>query len=583
MLRWSVTWMWLVSAPAWGSSPLTLSPDSGEVDGWPAVTAWADAQGQVDAPQAMARLGEFHRPQVPHANFGVRRDVVWLHLPLQVAPNDDGKWLLSVDYPPLNEALVTVWHQGRQVASARLGNGQPFSARPQLSRTHAMRLALTPGQRYDVLLRLRSSSSVIAPITLHKEEAFHAREARMQLMLGLWFGIALALVAYSFAHWLSLRDRLFAYYGTAILGTSTFFFVFSGLGNQHVWDVQNVGVLAKIAPMGILLALVAGALFVTRALHTEQRSPRTHKGLLGLATFGAVSLVATAVGLFDYRAAHTASIILGPATILLALPAAWRSSRAGQRVGSWMLAGWLCYLVGVLTLALLLRGLVPAYTWTINLFQLTAMVEMLVWLRVLGLHIEVVRHAAEHATAEREVLESLAHTDALTGLPNRRGLMRALGQARQGQLALYLLDLDGFKPVNDGHGHDVGDALLVAVAQRLQGELRRSDLVSRLGGDEFVVLACRMPGPAEAEALGAKLLSAFDEPFDVMGQRCVLGATIGYALAPHDGSDGEALLKAADIAMYAGKAAGRRTVRRAEPQPNPPCETSTVGQRLTLR
>lgn len=565
MLRWPLLWWWLVvAAPAWAAPPLLLTPGLGEVDAWPAVTARFDPKGRLDAAQALGALEEFQRPGVPHANFGVQRDAIWLHLPLQVDARDDGQWLLSIDYPPLNEALVTVWHEGRQVASARLGNVQPFSARPLPTRTHTMALALKPGQRYDVLLRLHSRSSVIAPITLHKQEAYHLREARMQLALGLWYGIALMLVTYSITHWVSLRERLFAYYAALILGIAAFFLTYTGLGQQHLWDVQAVGVLSRVGPLGVLAAMVAGAMFVTRALHTEQHNPRIHPGLLLLAAMGSVAFLTTLVGLMDYRQGHTAAVILGPAAMLLALPTAWRSAQAGQRVGLWMLAGWSCYLAGVLTLAALLRGLLPANLWTINFFQFTAMVEMLVWLRVLGLHIEVIRHAAEHVAAEREVLESLAHTDALTGLPNRRGLMRALSEMPSGQQALYLLDLDGFKPVNDSYGHDVGDALLAAVAQRLQGVLRRSDLVGRLGGDEFVVLTCRMPGPAEAAALADKLLRAFDAPFDVLGRRCTVGVTIGYALAQPDGPQGEALLKAADTAMYAGKAAGRGTVRQAE-------------------
>ncbi|MCA0175876.1 MAG: sensor domain-containing diguanylate cyclase [Proteobacteria bacterium] len=580
-LRWPLLWLWLVAAPAWAASPLLLSPGSGEVDGWPATTARFDPGGTLEAEQVLGRLDEFHRPEVPHANFGVQRDPLWLHLPLQVDARDDGQWLLSIDYPPLNEVLVTVWHKGRQISSARLGNLQPFSTRPLPTRTYAMMLDLTPGQQYDVLVRLQSRSSVLAPISLSKQETFHLREARMQLLLGLWFGIALMLVAYSITHWISLRDRLFAYYAALILGTSAFFLTFTGLGQQHLWDVQAVGALARTGPLGVLAAMVAGALFVMRALHTAQHNPRLHRGLKVLAAIGAVAFVATLVGVMDYRQGHAAAVVLGPGAILLALPAAWRSARSGQRVGVWMLLGWSCYLLGVMTLAALLSGLVPANVWTINFFQFTAMLEMLIWLRVLGLHVEVIRHAAEHAAAEREVLESLAHTDALTGLPNRRGLMRALHQARPGGLALYLLDLDGFKPVNDTHGHDVGDALLVAVAQRLQADLRSSDLVGRLGGDEFVVMVRRMPGSTEAAALGDKLLRAFDAPFDVLGHRCRVGATIGYALAPQDAPGGEALLKAADTAMYAGKAAGRRTVRRAETPLLTDERPATVERELT--
>jgi diguanylate cyclase len=169
---------------------------------------------------------------------------------------------------------------------------------------------------------------------------------------------------------------------------------------------------------------------------------------------------------------------------------------------------------------------------------------------------------------ERDALRSLAHSDPLTGLLNRRGLTEALRcalpiNAAGPMLAVYLLDLDGFKLVNDSFGHDAGDELLVAVAGRLRAHLRASDAIARLGGDEFVLLAGALPGDTEAQQLGRKLLGAFHAPFDVAGQACRVGLTIGYALAPLDGNDGVELLRQADAAMYAGKQAGRFCLRRA--------------------
>jgi diguanylate cyclase (GGDEF)-like protein len=168
---------------------------------------------------------------------------------------------------------------------------------------------------------------------------------------------------------------------------------------------------------------------------------------------------------------------------------------------------------------------------------------------------------------EKQTLLALAHTDALTGLPNRRGLQLAmqgaLAAARPDSvLAVFMLDLDGFKPINDRLGHDAGDELLVQVGQRLRQQLRNSDLVARLGGDEFVIMVGGLSGEADAQRLGHKLLAAFGAPFAVAGQSCRVGITIGFALAPHDGRDAGDLLKRADAAMYAGKQAGRHCVRR---------------------
>ena len=205
--------------------------------------------------------------------------------------------------------------------------------------------------------------------------------------------------------------------------------------------------------------------------------------------------------------------------------------------------------------------------WTQHVYPLSTMVEMTAWMAVLGLRVQTIHSNADRARIESATLRAMAHTDTLTGLPNRRGLndqlALALGDARPGHmLALYLMDLDGFKPVNDRYGHNVGDALLVAVGQRLKAQLRSGDVVARLGGDEFVVLARALGDEATAVALGQKLLAAFTQPFDAAGQRCEVGITIGYALAPLDGHSADELLKRADAAMYAGKQQGRRQVQR---------------------
>ena len=136
------------------------------------------------------------------------------------------------------------------------------------------------------------------------------------------------------------------------------------------------------------------------------------------------------------------------------------------------------------------------------------------------------------------------------------------GVTRERILALYVLDLDGFKPVNDQYGHDVGDSLLRVVAQRLRASMRAGDGVARTGGDEFVVMAEGLTHEAQALDLGMKLLHAFEGAFVFGTHSCSVSATIGYALAPTDVSDANALIKAADAAMYLGKQEGKSRLRR---------------------
>jgi diguanylate cyclase (GGDEF)-like protein len=170
------------------------------------------------------------------------------------------------------------------------------------------------------------------------------------------------------------------------------------------------------------------------------------------------------------------------------------------------------------------------------------------------------------------LLDQMTHQalhDQLTGLPNRlqftEKLRQAVAQARQKghTVTLFYVDLDGFKPVNDGLGHEAGDALLVCVGERLCARTRASDTVARLGGDEFAVLIEGQTPPDRVEALGKRLAAAFSAPFTVQGEELRLGASIGQAVFPTDAADADALLRIADQAMFDVKRAGRRPVLRA--------------------
>ncbi|MBX9872379.1 MAG: EAL domain-containing protein [Burkholderiaceae bacterium] len=170
------------------------------------------------------------------------------------------------------------------------------------------------------------------------------------------------------------------------------------------------------------------------------------------------------------------------------------------------------------------------------------------------------------AQARDEQLKYQAFHDTLTGLPNRPLLLERLTQemarARRGDrlLAVLFIDLDRFKKINDGLGHDAGDQLLCQVAERLISSTREGDTVARLSGDEFVVLLPDLGSPQQAARLAAEMQGLLGEPFLIGDSTAYVGASIGVAIFPADGSLAPELLKKADMAMYRAKATGRGRV-----------------------
>lgn len=173
-----------------------------------------------------------------------------------------------------------------------------------------------------------------------------------------------------------------------------------------------------------------------------------------------------------------------------------------------------------------------------------------------------VRDISERKLTEERLLH-LAHTDSLTGLPNRQSFNDVLLQEisiahrHRQQLAVMFLDLDQFKAVNDSLGHDAGDQLLCETAKRLQDCIRDSDTLARIGGDEFVFVLPNIRSSNEPGAICERILNTLKAPFLINNNECFIGASIGISLYPQDGDELETLEKHADIAMYRAKAAGK--------------------------
>lgn len=548
------------------AAPLELRDDLFSIEAWPAVTVLPDPSGTLLVNDVLAELSRFQAPPGTSGTLGVRAEPVWVRIPVTVPVTSSGLWVLDIDYPVLQRIEVYLAADGHVTQQATLGSLQPYTQRPLRSRTHALPVAMLPGHTYDLLLRVETRGAMVLPITLNKPTTWHSKALNEQMLQGILTGLALCLLIYSLAQWLNLRDVLFIQYALLIAGSLLFSLHLFGLGTQYLWrDMPWVELHA--ASLAALTATCGSFLFISQALAGDRPRSWLLRSMRGGAVLCVVLAALYALDLLSTRAVTGIVSILGLVPALMGIPGAVRRARLGDPVGSTLLLAWLLYFLATATVIGVIQGWVPVNFWTLHSFQFGATLDMLLFMRVLGLRTKALRLEALDANRERDAMHSLAHTDPLTGLPNRRGLSIALASALphsgpNSLLAVYVMDLDGFKPVNDRHGHDVGDELLIAVTRRLQGHVRQSDVVARLGGDEFVVMAGHLGSSQQAQELGLKLLEAFRTPFSLGDLQVEVGLTIGYAIAPDDSNDALGLLKLADAAMYSGKQGGKFCLRR---------------------
>jgi diguanylate cyclase (GGDEF)-like protein len=375
----------------------------------------------------------------------------------------------------------------------------------------------------------------------------------------------------------------------------------NGFGNQFLWgDYPKWGDIAL--PVGMGLTGLTGAIFMRLFLSTRKRSPLHDRLiLLCLACF----LFAISLPLFlSYRPVAIIVSVFGVVFAVIAVITGVHSVRQGHPGGRYFLLSWFALLLGVAVQGLRVFGLMPTTTLTLYSMQIGSAIELLLLSFAMADRINTMRrektqsdaaalHAntqllenlrrseqeLEHRVAERtheletannlllekeRELRRLAMQDPLTGLSNRMFLNdrieRAISRARRNgdSIALMLIDLDNFKPINDNHGHAVGDDLLVTIAKHISEIVRESDTVSRLGGDEFVILLEDLRETGSIESILNKLMAAVTEPMNVGEDRSVaVSASIGVAFAPLHAEHATQLLARADMEMYKAKSGGR--------------------------
>lgn len=556
----------------------------------------------VSKPELASRFAT--PPTAADLNFGYSSSAYWLRF--SVLPRDGAsrEWLLEIGYPSLDSVELFAPDAAGGFGRFQAGDLQPFASRPYSHRNLVFPVNFAPRQEQTFYMRVVSDGNLTVPAALWTTEGLHRSDQRSYALLALYYGALIALAAYNLLLFFSIRDRRYleyvAFAASMVVGQASL----NGFGNQFLWpDWPQWGNAAF--PAGMAAAGFFGALFTRSFLETRRTAPGLDKAILVWVALFAVSAVAPFVA--PYRFAAILVSLAGLSFSAIAVAGGVICSLRGYPGARYFLLAWTVLLLGVAVLAMRNFGWITTNEFTSHAMQIGSALEMLLLSFALADRINAMRHEKDQAQAqalvaqqtmvetlqrnelelERRVaqrtreladanarlqeseraLRHLAYHDSLTGLANRVLLDDRIAQAierakRHDHLvAVLLVDLDGFKAINDSFGHGVGDEVLKLVAQRLRDCVRGSDTLARLGGDEFVVVLEHLHAPQHAGRVANSILDALSEPVLMAGHALYVGASIGLALYPTHGKDMPSLIKQADKAMYRAKDEGRGTWR----------------------
>ncbi len=554
------------------------------------------SRSDVSSPEFAQRFTPNQKPGQA-LGFSYTRSAIWLRLHLKNPGDKPVELVLDIAYALLAKVdFYQPTDQGYQHIEAGYTRAVPTQA--LASRFIALRIVLPAGADQQVYLRAETPNSLNVPASLWTSEAFHAHQPADYAVQALYFGIVLAIGFYNLMLYFALRDLSYLLYVVFASGVALALANFTGMGAEFVWGVapvwSKIGVNVPAA-----LASVAMLLFTRRMLTTEQLVPRIDQWIK---LFIAANAASFFLLIFWFQEFNPFFVTMNLVTSLLILATGVICARQRQRSAYFFVAAFsVLFLANALT-HLRNLGILPTNVFTSDGMQIGSALEMLLLslaladrfnkmrrermdaqTQALGIQGELLEklkaseQLLEARVADRtaqlqlvnQQLEALSTTDALTGLANRRHFDTVLANewaraSRLGQpLALGLLDVDWFKPYNDHYGHQAGDDCLRQVARVLSGSISRSgDLVARYGGEEFVFIALATD-LASATTMAHRVcesLRCAGLPHALSEFACVT-ASIGVASCmPGQGNSAEALLRAADRALYSAKRQGRNRV-----------------------
>ncbi|AVS63368.1 GGDEF domain-containing protein [Paracidovorax avenae] len=570
LLRAALAWLCLAlvhpAARAGTVEPAVLAAREGGVSLVPHMEVQEDPGrrlgiGDVLAPENAAR---FVHPDDPLRGAEADR-VLWFRVQLRLADPADAQreWLLVVPTVSTHELRFygPYGPDGRALAPPVVtGMRHPWATRPAGSEQMAWRFRLPDAQTYTAYFRVQSTFARFYAVTAWDLADYLQATQDKRMFDGACYGLLLGLLAFSLAMLLVFREGIYAWYSLSCACALLALASLNGHALRYPfahWPAA-AGLFYTLAPP---LWAMSKLLFGRSLLRLSRYAPRIDRLVLVLV---AVLGAATVYGIFGPHPLWLFRAVQASVMVSTAVLAAGALIAVRRRYWPAVLysAGVLLLLLGICAIIVASWGWVAWTPGQMDLTQAALVAEAVIFAAAMASRLRLLRMSEQALGRRTRELVEVLGTDALTGAANRAGLARRAEAALEAgePFTLMLLDLDGFKAVNDTHGHAAGDAVLVALVPRLRALLRDGDLVARLGGDEFAVLLAGAPShPALADKARA-MARAVAVPLGFEGRNLSVGLSVGIARHPGDGRTLESLLRAADAAMYASKRRGRSSV-----------------------
>ena len=429
------------------------------------------------------------------------------------------------------------------------GAAYPYTSRPLGSERMVLPFQLPGPGTYRFFIRADSSVGQVYALRIWKPAEYLVSLEAKRLFDGICYGVLAGMLIYNLLLLLTFRERIYAYY---LLNCAAALLTIAGF-NGHLahyllpdWPGATLWLFSAAPVLWIVFAVQFGRSFLALAAH----APMANTVLRALAVLAMGSVAASFSGSTAWLTRITeVSLVVGSGVMVAGGIAA---ARAGFRPALIYLGGLGLLVTAAVALMLANWGATGWSSMLVDGLQLGVCAELVLFSVALGSRIRLLWQTQQELHARTRWLTKQVQTDYLTGVANRAGLAARAEQilATGSPMALMLLDLDQFKPVNDQFGHAAGDRMLEAIASRLRGVLRDGDLVARLGGDEFVVL---LPGQSDRAALSVlahQIVERVRAPVRYGQASMVVTSSVGVSRFPQNARDLDGLLRAADRAMY---------------------------------